>query len=365
MALVLTEEQQLLKDTVQGFFREKAPVSQLRALRDRSDETGYDADTWQEMVELGLAGLMVEEDHGGTDFGTVGAGIAAAEAGRNLSASPMFASAVAAATAIRLAGSEDQKATWLPKIAAGDLVATLAIDEGARHAPERLKITSDGSTVSGLKTFVPDGHVADLILVVTRDSAGELGLVAVERGAAGLITDRTVMADSRNWAKITFENTPCVALPGGSTETVTKTLDIARAVLGSELIGICDECLEVTMGYLRERSQFGVAIGTFQALQHRAAHLYSEIEVARSAVLAAQQAADADSETLAVLASVAKGKASQAVELATNEAIQMHGGIGMTDEYDIGFYIKRARAVQQLYGDYGYHADRFARLSGY
>lgn len=364
MALVLTEEQQLLKDTVRDFFKEKAPVSQLRALRDRDDETGYEPAVWQEMADLGLAGLMVDEENGGTDFGAVGAGIAAAEMGRNLSASPFFASAVAAAVLIRKAGSAEQKANWLPKMASGEMVATVAVDEGVRHAPERLKMNGDAGTLSGLKAFVPDGHVADLILVVAKSGDG-MGAFAVERGASGLITDRTVMADSRNWAKLTFDKTPCEALPGGNDETITAALDTARAVLASELVGMADECLEVTTAYLRERKQFGVEIGRFQALQHRASHLYSEIEVARSATLAAQQAADAGDPKLPILASVAKAKASQAAELATNEAIQMHGGIGMTDEYDIGFYIKRARAVQQLYGDYGYHADRFARLNGY
>lgn len=378
MALILNEEQQLLKESANGFFAEKAPVTQLRALRDSADETGYSADLWAEMAEMGFAGLLVDEDNGGTDFGLVGAGIVAEAMAKTLTASPFLASSVMGASVIKAAGSDDQKKAWLPQIATGETIVTLAIDETAHHDPVKTVLkatkTDNGYTLSGMKTFVCDGHVADTILVLARTS-GEAGgrqglsLFAVDRGAAGLIVDRTIMADSRNWAKLTFEGVTVgvgalVGAEGAALDAIEPALDNARIIIAAELLGIAQECLDQTVSYLQERKQFGVVIGTFQGLQHRAAHLFSEIEVTRSAILKAMQVSDAGGD-VRWFASLAKAKAAKTAELATNEAIQMHGGIGMTDEFDIGFYIKRARILQTLLGDYNYHADRFAACSGY
>lgn len=378
MAMILNEEQQLLKESADGFFAEKAPVSQLRALRDSADETGFSGDLWHEMAEMGFAGLMIDEDNGGTGFGAVGAGIVAEAMGKNLSASPFLASAVTAAAVVQSAGNDAQKSELLSAIATGDQLLTLAIDEGAHHAPEKTALkaekSGDGYILSGMKTFVCDGHVADKLIVLARTS-GEVGdakglsLFIVNKGTTGLIVDRTVMADSRNWAKITFEGVKVSAddLLGAVDSGYTllePALDKARIIIAAELLGIAQECLDRTVVYLQERKQFGVLIGSFQGLQHRAAHLFSEIEVTRSAVLKALQAADAGGD-IRWFASLAKAKACKTAELATNESIQMHGGIGMTDEFDIGFYIKRARTLQQLLGDYNYHADRFAACSSY
>ncbi|WP_417449666.1 acyl-CoA dehydrogenase family protein [Kordiimonas sp.] len=378
MALVLNEEQQLLKESAEGFLKEKAPVSQLRKLRDDADETGFSKELWNEMSEMGFAGLLIEEDHGGTAFGCVGAGIVAEAMGKTLSASPYLASGVVAASVIKAAGSEGQKGALLPAIAAGELIVTLAVDESSRHAPEdtalKAEKSGDGYKLSGMKTFVPEGHVADKVIVLARTSgaAGDtdgLSLFLVEGTASGLITDRTVSVDSRNWAKLTFEGVTVGAdallgEEGKVFAALDSALDRARIVVAAELLGIAQHCFDETVEYLKERKQFGVPIGSFQALQHRAAQLYSEIEVTRSAVLKALQVADAGGN-VAWFASLAKAKASKTAELATNEAIQMHGGIGMTDEFDMGFYIKRARVLQHLYGDFNYHADRFARCSGY
>jgi len=378
MALILNEEQQLLKESADGFFAEKAPVNQLRALRDSADETGFSKELWSEMAEMGFAGLLVDEDNGGTDFGLVGAGIVAETMAKTLTASPFLASSVIGASVIKAAASDKQKQLWLPQIAAGEKIVTLAIDETAHHAPEQtaLKATAGGGgyVLSGMKTFVCDGHVADTILVLARTSgeAGDrqgLSLFAVDKGAAGLIVDRTVMADSRNWAKITFEGVKLsadalVGTEGAAFDAIEPALDKARIIIAAELLGISQQCLDQTVGYLQERKQFGVVIGTFQGLQHRAAHLFSEIEVTRSAILKAMQVVDAGGDAR-WFASLAKAKAAKTAELATNEAIQMHGGIGMTDEFDIGFYIKRARVLQALLGDYNYHADRFAACSSY
>jgi len=378
MALVLNEEQQLLKESAEGFLAEKAPVSQLRKLRDDADETGFSKELWTEMSEMGFAGLLVDEEQGGTGFGYVGAGIVAEAMGKTLSASPFMASSVVAASVIKAAGSDAQKEELLPAIAAGEIIVTLAVDETSRHAPEATALkaekSGDGYKLSGMKTFVPEGHVADKIIVLARTSgeAGDtegLSLFLVDRGASGLIVDRTVSADSRNWAKLTFEGVAvsASALVGREDKgfgALDAALDGARIVVAAELLGIAQHCFDETVEYLKERKQFGVPIGSFQALQHRAAELYGEIEVTRSAVLKALQMADAGGN-VSWFASLAKAKASKTAELATNEAIQMHGGIGMTDEFDMGFYIKRARVLQHLYGDFNYHADRFARCSGY
>ncbi|MCJ9429089.1 acyl-CoA dehydrogenase family protein [Kordiimonas marina] len=378
MALILNEEQQLLKETADGFFADKAPVSQLRKLRDDKDETGYSKDLWQEMAEMGFAGLLVDEDNGGTGFGYVGAGVVAEAMGRTLAASPYLASAIVGASVVEAAGSDAQKAELLPAIASGETVVTLAIDETAHHGPEKTALKAEkaggGYKLSGLKTFVPEGHVADKVIVLARTSgkAGErdgLSLFLVDRKASGLIVDRTVMTDSRNWAKMTFEGVAVGAdalmgTEGKGMDALEGALDRARIVVAAELLGISQQCLDMTVQYLQERKQFGVLIGSFQGLQHRAAELFSEIEVSRSAVLKALQVADAGGN-VGWFASLAKAKASKTAELATNEAIQMHGGIGMTDEFDIGFYIKRARVLQNLYGGFNYHADRFAALSGY
>lgn len=378
MALVLNEEQQLLKESAEGFFAEKAPINQLRSLRDTGDETGFSRDLWQEMGEMGFAGLLVEEDNGGTGFGLVGAGIVAEAMGRSLSASPFLASSIVAASVIQAAGSDAQKAELLPAIASGEIIATVAVDEGARHKPEgtALKATAsdDGYSLSGLKTFVSDGHVADRVIVVARTS-GEPGdpsgisLFVVDARSSGLIVDRTSMADSRNWAKLTFENVQVGADAilgdeGKAFAALDGALDRSRIVVAAELLGVAQEAFDRTVEYLRERKQFGVPIGSFQGLQHRAAHLFGELAVARSAVLKAMVSAD-EGKDIALLASIAKAKASKTAELATNEAVQMHGGIGMTDEFDIGFFMKRARVLQQLFGDFNFHADRFATLNGY
>ena len=377
MSLVLNEEQTLLKETAVSFFNETAPVSQLRALRDSADSLGYAPALWQSMAETGFTAILVPEEYGGAGFGVVGACSVAEAMGQTLAASPYLASAVFAASLLASAPEEVQ-AKWLPSIADGSCIATVALDEGNHHKPSAINTTAkagggSGFTLSGLKLFVPDGHVADVVFVVAKDADGALGLYAVKKGAKGLIADQVTMADSRNWAKLTFEGVEaeyvCPISDGGAGADLTHALDVTRTVLAAEMLGIAASAFERTMGYLKERKQFGTTIGAFQALQHRAAHMFSVIEVARSAIMKAASEADQPAsereKPFAHFASLAKAKACEMVELVTNEAIQMHGGIGMTDEYDLGFYIKRARAVEQYLGDYAFHADRFARLSGF
>ncbi|MEH6669581.1 acyl-CoA dehydrogenase family protein [Halopseudomonas sp.] len=378
-ALVLNEEQQMLRDAAQGFLSEKAPISQLRKLRDERDETGFSRDLWQGMVEMGFAGTLVDEDFGGSAFGNVGMGQVFEHAGRNLSASPLLSTGVLGVSVLQLAGSKTQKQELLPAIADGRLLTALAIDEKPRHAPSRVATTArrqgDGFVIDGQKSFVIDGHVADKLIVSARTSGEQndregISLFLVDRDTAGVSVERTIMVDSRNAAIVRFDQAQvsAEALLGELDQgfaTLEKVLDIANAQLAAELLGISLQAFEITVKYLQERKQFGVTLGSFQALQHRCAHLFSELELVKSVVLKALVALDEQDPEASVLVSLAKAKASEVAELATNEAVQLHGGMGMTDEFDVGLYMKRARPVQALFGDYRYHADRFASLRGY
>ncbi len=377
--LVLNDEQQMLRDAAQRFMHERAPVSQLRKLRDERDETGFSRGLWQEMVDMGFVGTLIAEEFGGSGFGHVGMGQVFEQAGRNLSASPLLATAVLGATAIQLAGTDAQKQALLPAIAEGSLLTALAVDERPRHAPHHVETRAerqgDGFVISGRKLAVVDGHVADKLIVSVRTSGDVpdtdgLTLLLVDRDAAGVVVERTIMVDSRNSAVVRFEQVQVGADAvlggvGGGAGVLGQVLDAGNAHLSAELLGIAQEAFERTVKYLQERKQFGVTIGSFQGLQHRAAHLFSEIELVKSVVLKALMALDQQAGDAPQLISLAKAKASEVAELATNEGIQMHGGMGMTDEFDIGLFIKRARPVQQLFGDFRYHADRFAAARGY
>lgn len=377
--LVLTEEQMMLKDSAKEFLKEQGSIQELRRLRDERDPIGFSTKLWQSMVELGFVGTLIPESFGGSGFGHVGMGQIMEEGGRNLTASPLFATGVLGVSAVLLSGSEQQKRELLAQVAAGKLLLTLAVDEAVRHAPANVSVRAekkgDGYVVNGRKTFVVDGHVADKLIVSVRTS-GERGdqrgitLLLIDRTAKGVEVERTVMVDSRNSAIVKFNNVqvPAAAVLGKVDEgyaTLDRVLDIGNAHLAAELLGIAEEAFERTVQYLKERKQFGVYIGSFQGLQHRAAQLWSAIELLKSSVLKALQALDANAADVSLLVSVAKAKACETAEIATNEAVQMHGGIGMTDEFDIGFFMKRARPVQLLFGDYRYHANRFAELSGY
>lgn len=377
--LVLNEEQQMLKDAAKRFMGESAPVSQLRKLRDERDETGFSRELWQSMVEMGFAGTLVPESYGGSAFGNVGMGQVSEQAGRNLSASPLFSSSVLGVSTLLLAGSDEQRQSLLPALAEGKLLVSLAIDEQPRHAPAKVGTVAQsedgGYVLTGSKRFVVDGHVADKLIVSARTGVGEgdeqgLSLFLIDTKTDGLSIERTIMADSRNAATVQLDHVRVNAsdLLGPLDQgypLLEQVLDIGNAQLAAELLGIAQEAFERTVAYMQERKQFGVVIGSFQALQHRAAHMFSELELVKSVVLRALLALDEGDEEAPVLVSLAKAKACEVAELITNEAIQLHGGMGMTDEFDLGLFIKRARVIQQLFGDYRYHADRFARLRGY
>jgi alkylation response protein AidB-like acyl-CoA dehydrogenase len=379
MPLLLTDEQTMLRDSVKGFIAEHAPVAHLRKLRDDRDDTGFSRALWRQFAEQGYTGILVPDAYGGLGLGHVEAGVVMEEIGRNLTPSPFLATALLAASALGRAGSEAQKQQHLPNIAAGKMIAALAVDEGSKHRPSMtaLKATrrGNGFALEGDKSFVVDGHVADLIIVAARTAGapGEtkgLTLFAVDPKAKGIAIERTEMVDSHNAARITFRDVVVDAdAVLGEVDQGGRVLDgvlsVGRAAAAAEMTGVGEEAFTRTVGYLRERKQFGKLIGSFQALQHRAAHLYAEIEITRAATLKALQMLDTDLDKAAPFASLAKARAGKSVTLAVQEAVQMHGGMGMTDAFDIGLFMKRARVLQELFGDSSFHADQLARLKTY
>ena len=381
MAMILNEEQTMLKDSAKDFCATNAPIGQLRKLRDEANADGFDRATWASMVELGWSAIPWDEEHGGLAFGYKGLGVVTEESGRTLTASPLYASVWVGGTLINVAGSDAQKAELLPQLAAGEMLLALALEESHKHNPYGVSTTAtangDGYTLDGSKTFVLDGHVADKLIVVARSSAEAgsrqgLSLFMVDREAQGVTVTRTLMADSRNAANIVLSGVQVgsEALIGEldkAADALDQALDIARIGLSAEMLGGIQECFERTVDYLKERKQFGVAIGSFQALKHRAADMFCEIELSKSCVLEALTALDEgrDREEIAKLASLAKAKVGETYHLVSREGIQMHGGIGMTDEFDIGFFIKRAAVAEQTFGDVNFHRNRYGELEGY
>jgi alkylation response protein AidB-like acyl-CoA dehydrogenase len=379
MALVLSEEQSMLRDSARGLISDKAPVSHLRHLRDSNDATGFSREMWKTFAEMGFSGLLVPEEFGGSGLGCVEAGVLMEEIGRTLMPSPFLSTAVLASSALSRGGSAAQQSEHLPRIADGSLLAALAIDEGAKHRPLQTNLqavrSGNGFRLSGDKAFVVDGHTADLLIVAARTAgaAGErdgLTLFLVDRKHKGIDTERTTMVDSHNAARIKFEHVEVNAdsvlweVDQGF-HVLEGVLNIGRGAVASELVGVSEEVFGRTVNYLKERKQFGKLIGEFQALQHRAAQVYIEIEITRAAVLKALQTLDGDFENAGAAVAVAKARAGSTATLAVQEGVQMHGGMGMTDQFDIGFFMKRARVCQELFGDTNFHADQLARIKSY
>jgi acyl-CoA dehydrogenase len=379
MALVLNEEQSMLRDSARGLVSDKAPVAHLRKLRDTKDATGFSRDLWKTFAEMGFAGLLVPEDFGGSGLGAVEAGVVMEEIGRTLMPSPFLSTGVVAASALSRGGSAAQKSEYLTKLAKGDLIASLAVDEGAKHRPVKTAMqatrSGNGFKLKGAKAFVVDGHVAGLLIVVAR-SAGKPGerdgltLFLVDPKTKGIAIERTAMVDAHNAARIVFDDVEVTAdsvlgeVDQGGV-LLDGILNVGRAAVASEMVGTSEEAFIRTVTYLKERKQFGKLIGEFQALQHRAAHLYTEIEITKAAVMKALQMLDTDFDNAGAAVAVAKAKAGSTATLAVQEAVQMHGGVGMTDAFDIGFFMKRARVCQELFGDSAFHAEQLARLKGY
>lgn len=379
MPLYHTEDQAMLAETVTGFMADEGGIKQqLRHWRDTNCPDGFGHALWKQFAELGLTGILAAEADGGLAMGHVEAGIVLTEIGRNLTPSPFLTTAVMGVTALS-AGSDELRGRWLPGVIAGETVLAVAIDEGPKHRPERIACRAEkagnGFRLSGRKDFVVHGASADALIVAARTAGSDgdadgVTLFAVPKDAAGVRHDVVRLVDSAMASHVTFDN---VELDGdcvigevdGGRALLNRVLDAGRVGAAAEQIGVASGAFDITTAYLKTRKQFGQLIGEFQALQHRAAHLYSEIEIAEAAVIKAQQLLDAGSDKAELMVAVAKAKAGKVCNLAVREGVQMHGGVGMTDEFDIGLYMKRDRALSEFTGDPFYHAERVAKLSGY
>ena len=375
--MLLNDDQKLIQDTARGFLADEGSIAkQLRHWRDTGCGDGFGHALWKQFAELGLTGICIPESAGGAGMGAVEAGLVLEEIGRNLTPSPFLVTSVAAVRALE--GSA-QAERWFPGIIAGETVAALAIDEGRHHDPAQValaaKRSGNGFALSGAKQFVVQGKSADVLLVAARTagSAGEtegITLFAVEKGADGLELENLALADSSKAARLKFDNVlvdadAVIGDVDGGWAPLSRALNAGRAGAAAELVGVAAGASDMTLDYLRQRKQFGKLIGEFQALQHRAAHLYGEIEIARAATLKAAELLDAADERAELMVAVAKAKAGRTAALAVQEGVQMHGGIGMTDEHDIGLFMKREAVLSELFGSPRYHASRVAELSGY
>ena len=380
MALVLTEDQELLAQTARDFVRTNSPLSRLRALREAQDSVGFSRDMWQEMAQLGWAGILIPEEYGGAGMGLADLAVVQEAVGRNLAPEPFLSTVLLGGQLLARAGSPEQKQTWLPGVATGEKILALAYQEArSRYDLNRVstQATAEGDAwrLSGEKIQVLDGQNADALIVSAR-TAGEdsdqdgitLFLIVPDTPGVAIIPQTRV--DNRAAALVNLDGVKIgaesvVGTVGQGFETLSHIVDLATVGLCAEMLGGMSQIFDDTLAYLKTREQFGVVIGSFQALKHRAAKVFMEIELCRSAVIAATNAADAGESDLALLVSLAKARCSDAFILATNEGVQMHGGIGMTDEHDAGLYMKRARAAEMTFGDAAWHRDRWARLRGY
>lgn len=363
-----SEEHRLLQDSAKAFMAKEAPPSALRALRDGASGASFDARLWTKMVELGWAGIAIPEAHGGAGLGFAGLGLVLEEAGANLAPAPLLSCALIAPAAFLLAANEAQQSAWLPKIAAGQAIFALAIDEGAHHAPAQIQARAlpEGAAwrIHGEKRMVADGQSADQLLVSARQPDGGILLLHVAAQSEGVAIQALRTADSRGAADIRFDGALGEAL-GDGPAPIDALLDHARIGCAAEMLGQAQAAFSLTAEYLRTRTQFGQTIGAFQALQHRAAAMLVDLELTRSCVLAALQALDEQAGDIPALASLAKARAGETLHEISREMVQLHGGIGMTDAHDAGLYLKRARALEALYGSASFHRDRYAQLMGY
>jgi acyl-CoA dehydrogenase len=373
MTWILQDERRMLRDSAKTFLTERAPVAHLRKLRDSADAKGYSSELWAQFAEQGYSAVLVPEAHGGLGLGVAEAGLIAEQIGHTLAPTPYFSTAVLAAWLIAKAGSAAQQQQWLPRIATAETVLALAVDEKSRHRPNAIatKAVREGGQwrIDGKKLLVVDGHVAQALIVAAKTDGG-VALLLVPAGTFGLGVERTVMVDSHNASRLTFEGVrvPADALIG-TVETgaalLEQVLDVGRIVAAAELLGLADEVFDRTVQYLKERKQFDRVIGEFQALQHRAAELFCDLEITRAIVRQALQAVDEGAKNAPLLVAQAKARACLTANRAVQEGVQMHGGIGVTDELDLGLFMKRARVLQELFGDAATQMDRAAVMAGY
>jgi len=375
----LTGEQTLMRDQAKAWASNQAPVQKFRAMRDSGIEQRFDPQTWSEIIEMGWTGILIPEEYGGCDLDYLTFGLVLEELGRQLTASPLFASALVGATALNIAGNDRQKQEFLPKIVDGSEILTLAVDESNRHAPTQIALTAEktgrGYKLKGKKGFVLEGMAATTFVVAARtnDEPGDthgITLFLVAGDSSGIDREFLSTADRRGYANVTFENVEVSAdaVLGEVDESwaaLDAILDRARAGLGAEMLGCAAQAFDTTLEYLKTREQFGQLIGSFQALGHRAAALFTGLELARSCAEAALQAIDEDADNIPQMCSLSKSRLSDYLHEMSTQLIQIHGGIGMTDEFDAGFYLKRARALEVRYGNAGFHRDRYASALGF
>lgn len=355
---VLTEEQTMLRDMAREWADNESPVTAFRRMRNALPPERFDPAAWNAQAEMGWAGILVPEAQGGAGMGHVSLGLVLEQLGRTLTATPLAATA-AATDAVLLGGSAEQQAAWLPRIAAGELIATLAVDEGPRFAPDRIAARVENGALTGTKAFVAEGDSAQLFVVAAED-----GLYLVPEGA-GVHRSPRALVDFRSHAEVRFEAVPAERLAGGGADLLTRVTDRAAAALCAEMLGMAEAAFQQTNAYLKTRVQFGQVLASFQALQHRMARMFTELELMRSAVEGALEAIDSGRADVSQEVSLAKALAGETLNLVSREMIQLHGGIGMTDEHDAGLYLKRARVLEAMWGNAAWHRERFARLNGY
>jgi acyl-CoA dehydrogenase len=373
MTWILDEQRRMLRDSAQSFLGERAPVAHLRQLRDSADPLGYSPALWTAFAEQGYSAVLVPEAYGGLGLGLAEAGLIAEQIGHTLAPTPWFSTAVLAAWLLKNAGSTAQRESWLTPISEARTVVALAVDEQSRHRPSALATTAvrrgDEWVIDGRKLLVVDGHVAQALIVAAQTPSG-VALLIVPAGTPGLSVERTIMVDAHNAARITLSGVrvPADALLGtleNGSALLEQVLDAGRAVAAAEMLGLADEVFERTINYLKERKQFDRIIGEFQALQHRAAELFCDLELTRAIVRQALAALDEGTADAPLRVAQAKARACLTANRAVQEGVQMHGGIGVTDELDIGFFMKRARVLQELFGDAAFQMDRAAVMAGY
>lgn len=368
--MILNEEQQMLRDSAQAWARDNAPVRAYRQMRDRGEPLGFDRKLYAQIAELGWTAIAIPEEHGGMNMGYVSVGLILEELGKTLTASPLLSSTVGA-SAIVLGGSKEQQTQWLPRIAAGSAIVTLAIEEGPRHAPDQVAVQArrEGKqwVLSGTKRHVAEGMAADAFIVSSITTDGRIALFLVPATTVGVTRTAQQTMDARGHASVQFVDVKLgddAELRGMPNKLLDAVLDRARIALAAEMLGMATQAFTTTVEFLKVRVQFGQPIGSFQALQHRAAEMFTDLELTRSVVEAALVAVDTQSAELPLMASLAKLRAGETLKLISNEMVQMHGGIGMTDEHDAGLYLKRARVADATFGNTGFHRERFGRLSG-
>ncbi|MBN09078.1 MAG: acyl-CoA dehydrogenase [Flavobacteriaceae bacterium] len=372
MPLILTDEEKMLKEAANEFLASNSSLKSFRKLRDNNYQS-FDQDLWKGMIEMGWTALTIPEAYGGLDFGYTGLGQILEETGKTLAKSPLISSILFSATAIRLCDNENLKSKWLPELMKGNILMALALDEKAHFDPNNInstaKLSGNKYVINGKKKMVLDGSNADYFIVVVNE-ANMTSFFLIDVKSKGIEIKSDILMDTGEYSSVVFnkvsvasENKLNIKTNGDS--ILQSLLNITSAGLASEMLGSMQAAFEKTMDYIKEREQFGNKIGKNQSLQHRAALLFCEIELCKSIVLKALKAIDNDETKKIEFSHLAKAKLGEVLKLTTNEAIQMHGGIGVTDDADIGFYLKRARVIQHLMGDKNYHLNCIAKIKGY